>query len=196
MGLVLWLELQPYPATLLLYALGIGAIEANRLQFLKHLLTVTLRGEYRPNEDLPAVRVLPPSRLFSRAGQEMQLLEGMGKRYAPLNDWIHDTLRSHAKSIIPDDNQYTLTFDKLEILMALSYAYHHKESTYGDWTPPGAFGYRFDNRVRIFQEIEESFSTMQAQSPYVTSGIFGETVAECKQGLEGLKQFIPKLRWY
>ncbi len=195
-GRMLWLELQPYPATLLLYALGLGAVEAGRLQFLKHLLTVTLRGEYRPNEDLPAVRVLPPSRLFSRAGQEMQLLEGMGKRYAPLNDWIHDTLRSHAKSIIPDDNQYTLTFDKLEILMALSYAYHHKESTYGDWTPPGAFGYRSDNRGRIFQEIEESLSAMQSESPYVTSGIFGETAEECKQGLEGLKQFIPKLRWY
>ncbi len=195
-GLVLWLELQPYPATLLLYALGLGAVEANRLQFLKHILTVTLRGEYRPNEDLPAVQVLPPSCLFSRGGQEMQILEGMDRRYAPLNDWIHDTLRSHAKSIIPDDNQYTLTFDKLEILMALSYAYHHKESTYGDWTPPGAFGYRSDNRGRIFQEIEESLSAMQSESPYVTSGIFGETAEECKQGLEGLKQFIPKLRWY
>ena len=119
-GLGLWLELQPYPATLLLYALGIGAVEAGRLQFLKHLLTITLRGEHRPHEDLPAVQILPPSCLFSRGGQEMQILEEMDRRYAPLNDWIYDTLRSHAESIIPDDNRYTLAFDKLEILMALS----------------------------------------------------------------------------
>lgn len=193
-GRMLWFELQPYPATLLLYALGLGAVEAGRLQFLKHLLTTTVRGKRQ--EDLPAVRVLPPSCLFSRAGQEMQILEGMDRHFAPLNDWIHDTLRSPIESMIPDDNQYILTFDKLEILMALSYAYHHKESTYGDWTPPGAFGYRSDNRGRIFQEIEESLSAMQSESPYVTSGIFGETAEECKQGLEGLKQFIPKLRWY
>ena len=195
-GLVLWLELQPYPATLLLYALGLGAVEANRLQFLKHLLTVTLRGEHRPHEDLPAVQILPPFCLFSRGGQEMKILEDMDRRYAPLNDWIHDALRSHAEHIIPDNNRYTLAFDKLEILMALSHAYHDERSPDRYWVPAGAFGYRSDNRGRIFQEIEESLSTMRSESPYVTSGIFCETVAECKQGLEGLKQFIPKLRWY
>ena len=193
-GLILWLELQRYPATLLLYALGLGAVEANRLQFLKHVLTTTVRGKRQ--EDLPAVRVLPPSCLFSRAGQEMQILEGMDRHFAPLNDWIHDTLRSPAESMIPDDNQYTLVFDKLEMLMALSYAYHEDEwSSQWYWAPAGAFGYRSDNRVQIFQEIEESLSTMQAESPYVTSGIFGKTVEKCKQGLEGLKQFIPRLGW-
>ena len=80
--------------------------------------------------------------------------------------------------------------------MALSYAYHDERSLDRYWAPAGAFGYRSDNRGRIFQEIEESLSTMQAESPYVTSGIFGETVAECKQGVEALKQFIPSLRWY
>ncbi|MDE0043174.1 MAG: SIR2 family protein [Candidatus Poribacteria bacterium] len=192
-GLILWLELQPYPATLLLYALGLSAVEAGRLQFLKHLLATTVRGKRQ--EDLPSVRVLPPSCLFSRAGQEMQILEGMDRHFAPLNDWIHDTLRSQAASIIPDDNRYTLAFDKLEILMALSFAYHDERSPDWYWTPPGAFGYRHENRNRILQEIEESLSTMQAESPYVTSGIFGETVEECNQGVKALKKFIPRLGW-
>ena len=189
-----WLELQRYPATLLLYALGLGAVEADRLRFLKHLLATTLRG--RRQEDVSAVQILPPFRLFSGGGQIMQHLEGMDRRHAPLNDWIHDTLQSHAERIIHDNNRYTLVFDKLEILMALSYAYHDERSLDRYWAPAGAFGYRSDNRGRIFQEIEESLSTMQAESPYVTSGIFGETVAECKQGVEALKQFIPSLRWY
>ena len=196
-GQMLWLELQRYPATLLLYGLGLGAIEANRLHFLKHMLTVTLRGEHHPHEDLPAVQILPPFCLFSGGGQVMRHLEGMDRRYAPLNDRIHDTLRLHAESIISDNNRYTRIFDKLEILMALSFAYH-KDEWSSEWyrAPAGAFGYRSDNRGRIFQEIEESLSAMQSESPYVTSGIFGETAEECKQGLEGLKQFIPKLRWY
>ena len=189
-----WLELQRYPATLLLYALGLGAVEADRLRFLKHLLATTLRG--RRQEDVSAVQILPPFCLFSGGGQIMQHLEGMDRRHAPLNDWIHDTLQSHAELIIHDNNRYTLVFDKLEILMALSYAYHDERSLDRYWAPAGAFGYRSDNRGRIFQEIEESLSTMQAESPYVTSGIFGETVAECKQGVEALKQFIPSLRWY
>ena len=193
-GLVLWLELQRYPTTLLLYALGLGAVENNRLQFLKHILTITLREK---NQNyVPAVQILPPSCLFSQGGQVMRILEDMAKRHAPLNDWIHDTLRPQAESIIHDNNRYTLVFDKLEILMALSYAYHKNEwSSEWYWAPPGAFGYRFENRIRIFQEIEESLSTMQAESPYVTCGIFGKTAEECKRGVEALKQFIPRLGW-
>ena len=193
-GIVLWLELQRYPAMLLLYALGLGAVEANRFRFLKHMLTITFRGE---NQNyVPAVQILPPFRLFSQGGQVMQHLEDMDRHYAPLNDWIHNTLQPYAKRIIPDNNQYTLVFDKLEMLMALSYAYHEDEwSSQWYWAPAGAFGYRRENRDRIFQEIEESLSTMQTESPYVTSGIFGKTAEECQQGVEALKQFIPRLGW-
>ena len=58
-----WLELQRYPATLLLYALGLSAVEADRLQFLKHMLVTTLSG--RRQEDVTAVQILPPFCLFS-----------------------------------------------------------------------------------------------------------------------------------
>ncbi len=103
--------------------------------------------------------------------------------------------RPYAERIIPDKNRYTLVFDKLEILMALNYAHKTKGFSGSYWASPGAFGYRSGNRNRILQEIEESLSTMQAESPYVTSGIFGETVAKCQQGVKALKQFIPTLYW-
>ena len=127
-GTYLWLELQRYPATLLLYALGLGAVEADRLQFLKRILSATLLSEHQ--ENLHAVEILPPCCQFgSFAGgaKVMQILDGMEKRRVPLNDWIHDTLRPHAERIIPDNDRYTFVFDKFEILMALSYA-HHKDS--------------------------------------------------------------------
>ena len=37
-----WVDLQRYPATLLLYALGLGAIKGERLQFLGHLFAIKL----------------------------------------------------------------------------------------------------------------------------------------------------------
>ena len=103
-GSTLWLELQRYPATLLLYALGLGAVEAERLQFLRRLLTTTLHREHQ--EDLLAVLMLPPS-CFSYAGREMQILEGMDRRHVPVNDWIHKTLQPFAERIIRDNNRYT-----------------------------------------------------------------------------------------
>ena len=193
-GYDLWLDLKKYPATLLLYALGLGAVEADRLRFLGSVLETTIRREHK--EDLPAVQILPPSCLFSDSGQVMQILEGMDRRHAPLNDWIHEALRPYAERIIPDDNRYTLVFDKLEILMALSYAHKAKRTSEWYWAPPGAFGYRSDNRTRIMQEVEESLSKKQAESPFVTSGIFGETAEECKKGVAALEQFVPELRWW
>ena len=190
-GVRFWIELKKYPTTLLLYALGLAAVEASRFRFLGKLLgTVIHRGH---EEDLAAVRIFPPCCLFYEGGHVMRILEGMDRRHAPLNDWIHDTLRPYAERIIPDDNRYTRVFDKLEILMALGCAHKDPDERY--WAPPGAFGYRDDNRNRIMREIEESLASMHDESQYVTSGIFGATAEECNQGLTKLKEFIPKLRW-
>ena len=98
-GTVLWLDLQRYPATLLLYTLGLGAVEVNQLHFLKCLLDATLRRKHQ--EDMLAVQILPPFRLFNNGGQAMRILEGMDDRYAPLNDWIHDTLRHMPNVLFP-----------------------------------------------------------------------------------------------
>ena len=193
-GTVLWLELQRYPATLLLYALGLGAVAAGRLPFLRHLLTTKLRKERQ--EDVPAVQILLPFYLFERGGQVMQILEGMDNHYAPLNDWIHDALRPHAEHIIPDNDRYTLVFDKLEILMALSDAHHEADrSSERYWAPPGAFVYRSANCNSILREMEESLSAEENASPFVRSGGFGETAEDCKQGLAALKNFVSRLGW-
>ena len=192
-----WPELQRYPATLLLYGLGLGAVEADldagRLRFLGRMLGTTIYREHR--EDMPVVGILPPFRLFSGGGQEIRMLEGMDGKYVPLNNWIHETLWPYAKRIIRDKNRYTLVFDKLEILMALSYARHRGEWSKSHRVPLGVFGYREENRVQILQKIRESLSTMQDESPFVTCKIFGETAEECKQGLENLEQFILQFPW-
>ncbi len=190
-GPTMWVELQRYPATLLLYALGLGAVEADRLQFLKCILDTAIRGEHR--EDVSAVEIFSPScqfQSFQRPHQVMQCLEGMDKHYTPLNDWIHTTLRPYCKRIIPDDNRYTLVFDKLEILMALSF--RDKKS----WVPAGSFGWRVANRDRILQEIEESISTRQDSSPFVMYGICGDNTQNCKQVLASFKDSVERWPWY
>ena len=188
-----WPELQRYPATLLLYGLGLGAVEAGRFRFLGRMLASTLRRGHQ--EDMPAVEILPPFRLFSSGIQEIGKLKDMDKSYVPLNEWIHGTLRPYAERIIRDKNRYTLVFDKLEILMALSYGRHRGEWSKSHQVPPGVFGYREQPRDQILQEIRESLSTMQDESPFVTCKIFGETADDCKQGLEALEQFISEFPW-
>ena len=169
-------ELQRYPATLLLYALGLGAVEANRLRFLGRMLETPIRIGSR--NDLPAVQILRlPSLLSNRT------------------NYIHDKLRPYAKSIIPSDERYTLMFDKFEILMSLSCAYKNSQLSGSERYQKfiGDFRYRQENTERVMQEMDESLWTEQNDSPFVTSGIFGKTAVDCREIRDTWEAYIKML---
>ena len=192
-GLVFWLEMQRYPQTLLLYSFGLGALRGGTLEFLNYILSTPLRDQH--NNDQLAVQILPPMRLFSRGDRPMRILEGMERRRFPLNDWIHDSLQTVASIVIPGKPQFTLAFDKLEVLIALAFA-HRGESFIDGWMPVGAFHYRHENLNRIMQEIRDSIANSGSRSEFVRSGIFGDTVDECEENVQGLKEFLSKLPPY
>jgi hypothetical protein len=189
-GSGLWIEMQRYPATLLLYALGMGAVEAGQLNLLGKLFGTTIHREYK--RDIAAVQLLPPFCLFGTAGNGGKFLEGMEKNYFPLSDWLHGFLRQTLKSMIPNNERYTLTFDKLELLLALGFAKHENEAQESYWVPMGAFGYRRDNRERILKEIEGSISRDGEKSEYLLSGILGDTTEACLKELALLSDFVKK----
>ena len=136
-GHTVWLGLRRYPATLLFYALGLGALAADRLRFVGRVFAASLRNE--DSGQVPAVSVLPAS--CATDGREIGTSGGYGGTLTfRLSDWIHDTLRPHVERIIPSDVSYSLVFDKLEILMALGYERHRHDD--GDRPPIGAFIHR------------------------------------------------------
>ena len=188
-GTVIWLELQRYPATLLLYALGLGAVKGNRLRFFGSLLSTVI--ERKDHEDLTAARTLPPCTLISDQ-RARQALEGMERHRFPLNEWLHSTLRLHAKRILTDNEEYTRIFDKLEILIALG-AGGINEWTRNHWAPPGMFIYRVGNRKAVLLEIRESLSKMKDRSPFVASGIFGDTAEKCEKSIVALEEFVVRV---
>ena len=195
-GKEMWLALQRYPATLVLYALGLGALTSDKLHFLGHLLSTEISQPY--DETKTVSQLLPPHCMFEgirKAHQEMRLLEGMENLPTPLNDWIQAVLRQYMSNTTFNSKQYDLVFDKLEILMALSYALHDDkkaETWYRYWTPLGSFVHRSQTRERILREIEESISTLQHESPYVRGSIFGDTPEECAVSLQQFKKFVPE----
>lgn len=193
-GKAKWVGLQRYPATLALYTLGLGAVYSNRFNFLGHIFAT---GIPQPNGETESVtQLLPASCMFREGGKgqrKMQLLEGMERRYAPFSDWIQTAVWQYMSNTIFNSKQYELVFDKLEIMMALSYAYHEVKPWGRYWAPWGSFVYRHRNRDRILGGIEESIATRQHESPFVRSGIFGETADECAESIQLFKEFVPRL---
>ena len=137
--------------------------------------------------------MLPPYCLFDDGGRVMKRLEGMERHHAPLNNWLHDSLQAAAKRTIADDDRYTLIFDKLEILIALNYL--AQDANESGWMPPGAFGYRYENALRVCKEIQDSISVHGADSPYVKHRICGDSVQACQQNLNSFIKFSGSLGW-
>lgn len=188
-----WLGLRRYPATLLLYALGLGAVEADRLGFLGDLLATTVKQ--KDSEDVSASEILPPFCMFSD-NRWMNFLEGKKHRLAPLNEWMRAGLRDVLKDIVPAYERYAWTFDRFEILAALACGYRYKPGFGEYWAPPGIFGYSHGNRIRFFDVIRTSLNRNGDGSPFVASGIFGVNARECMGELEKLETFVGQLRWW
>jgi len=196
-GYTIWLELQAYPACLLFYALGLGSIEAGErgLMFLGEMFRTPIHRE-RQKESV-AVEQLPAFCLFEDGSRPAKLLEGMEDRRAPFNDWLHDLLHPRFQKIIPSDARFSYAFDKLEILMALSFAHHAKPSdAFGYWAPLGCYGYRHDNRIRIVDDIRGSIIDQVDKSPYVKSNIFGHSADECIKKVDKFTEWIKDLHWW
>ena len=199
-GKLMWLGLQRYPATLVLYALGLGALSGNRLQLLGHLLSTEIPQADHVTKTVS--QLLPPNNIFKgfslgfgNALKAMQMLEGMANRPTPLSEWIKTAVWQYMSYTAFNSERYDLAFDKLEILMALSYARHDDtkaEPWYRYWTPLGSFVYRSQTREQVIREIEGSISTLQHDSPFVRSGIFGETPEECAVSIKQFKEFVPR----
>ena len=186
-----WLDLQR-PGTLLLYALGLGAVDRGRLEFLGSLLNVRVHGQHE--NDAPAVWSLPPTMLLQSSGSQLHGPGGVKDQRTPLNSWIHDTLLRQTRSVFRDSGRFTATFDKLEILLALgsesvpSWMQQH-------WTLPGCFFWRGTTRDRFLTEIRESLEAWGDRSPYVSSGMWGHDPEDCRKRIERLEQKIAEVGW-
>ena len=180
-GEIRWLEMKRYPATLLLYALGLGAVHAGRLDFLGRLFSTTVRRQN--NERNSVTQYLAPDLYFDGNTEVMRILEGMSRHYFPLNDWVYRTLRNYTKGIIPDDDQYTLIFDKIEILISLnSFSHSSPDKTW--LRPRGCFIYRYETSwEQILPEIEGSLLNLRDESPYVKANLFGSSAENCWRNL-------------
>lgn len=194
-GYPMWLSLQRYPATLLLYALGLGAAEANRLEFLTRVFSTEVSR--RSGTSMSATQFLPTACMFGDSGRAMRSLPGMGGSNAPLNEWIHNGLRQSAESVIPGQSRYTLMFDKLEILMGLHFAYQRwgSDNPRSYWTIRGTFLDRRPNTNQLLEDMRGSINRYGGDSPFVKANIFGYSAPICIDSLDLLEHYIDSWTW-
>lgn len=192
-GSVIWLDLQRYPATLLLYAFGLGAVATEQWASLHAMFNSAVVRENR--EDKRAVELVPVWALFQMGADVMKSLPERDRQYTPLQNHLEALLLPLFRPHFPSEDAFHVAFDRLEVLAALSYAIPAIEKGERYWTLPGAYGWRNANRQRIFGEIRSSLQSLGDRSPFVISGIVGKAASHGLENLTQLEKFVPEFRW-
>jgi len=192
-GISIWVELQCYPATLLLYALGLGAVVSERWSALGTVLSAHVLREH--GEDKRVVDLVPIWALLRRS-DVMKLLPDRERQYTPLNNHIEELLWKELGASFPSRSAFELAFDKLEILFALTYAAPGLENGDRYWTLPGAYGWRETNRTRVVAGLRRELESAEDASPMVAYGLVGTTSSMGLDNLLQLEQFIASLQWW
>lgn len=191
-GSTFWLAYQRYPVTLTTYAALMGASLSENLSIIKPLLTNELDAT---NNKLVAADVVPPFCLLMDDPQRWgRMLEGKDERRAPVNDWLADVLWVQVGPQFASQDEFLLHFDWVEVLLALA---NHKLCPpvfSAEYHPPGAYGYRGQNRERVLTQLKKSISEQGSGSPYVTARLFGDAPEECNQAIAKFEAFATKLR--
>ena len=177
-----------------LYALGLGAIEADNLSILTRIfrkpVTDLSRGE---PESSSVLRVLIKHRDEADDLVKNQI-EGLENNRAPMSSRLQYALLEPLNPTISDETKYVMAFDTFEIMAALAFAQISRaDPNYGGWFPLGLYLWRSDNRRRIISTIEESINVNLDASPFVTSGLFGDTAKECLQMISDFGEYVGRV---
>lgn len=189
---VVWSNYQFYPPSRIAYAALLGASVGENLD----AITPLLEGQHRTErEELKMAKILTPGGYLEHPREFGRLLEGFERRYEPVSDWLHSTLRLDLQSEFVSPQEFEAHFDWVEVV--LSVAYRNAQSDDDNaWFPLGRFGYRQRAWQHVQERILASLDEQRQKSPYATSPLFGATEARARTSLEDLGKFLRESQRY
>jgi hypothetical protein len=182
-GIPQLLTLHSYPALILFYTAGLGALARGN-----YLLLAALFDETRvktPKAQVRAAAILIPW-VVIEADVQRHLLEIAD---APLSLHLYRTLRGRLKEALPDDDDYTAAFDRFEVLLALERAHLLQEQGRSMGIMVGRAG---RSAAVIVGRIDQERRAMDGDWPPLQAGLFGGSEsafeAACSHFLMGLRE--------
>jgi SIR2-like domain len=177
-GLTALVTMQHYPLTMALYAIGLGAVAAGRVD----PFAVVLSQVDVPD---PSNRALPVA-VKAAAGEILnenafkQAHPDLRLRKTPASDHLHDVLRPAVSGILPDHDRYDAVFDQVEYLLALAYGTWRD----GKWFPVGRSVWRHR------ESIDEAIAPLRQS--LLDAGLFDGSDSKLRELLEAYQQQVDR----
>jgi len=220
-GNVARLAVRAFPLSAIVYTAGLAALTRSNYSLL-HAIALDARVR-ELNGSVPVVVKAQPWTPFDNfdlpaqmlaleaSGEEVDksvvaaLANGQrGKRYTPASDHLHDRLRDRLRLVVPDDEDYSELFDRLELLLALLVVDLQNQQPDGQFAAPyiggpfvGRFSWR-DRHAEAPQRIEQRLmremeAAGEGWAP-LSGGLFGRSTERAKAAFEVFLPHAEKVR--
>jgi hypothetical protein len=184
------LDLQSYPAVLVLHSAGLGAVIGRREEQLVDLLgasTIRRREEWKPI----SLALSGPSAIDHETAQR---LPGLLRHYTPVSEHLVQILRPWLEELEPNQAAFERSFDRWEYLFGLVSFDMSRQTRRGGYGPVGRFSWRREHETAIDAQIEQEIALAGANWPPLRAGLFGGDPARLEESVQGWSAHIAAIR--
>lgn len=195
-GMVVWINLRLYPATLLLYSGGIAALAVSNYKKLAAMLHERVSVAGHQGETRPVLLQVGESMLELVRSKAFKLLPDHERHYSPQSEYLFKLLQPNLDNLLFLGQTYEALFDRFEVLLALVHADSYK---YGCWGPYGRFAWKYRSRGREsnpFTEIVEEGKSREKDWAPLRAGLFGGSFDRFSQVAAEYEENIRRVDWF
>ena len=193
-GNTVWLEMQWYPISLLLYVSSVAAIAAEKYDNLAAVLTAEVinQGSYSKQPCfIPAIEAmseLDGQNVFKQLFEEQYLV--------PRSEYMYKLIQPVLDDALFLSKSYEYYFDKCEVFMALLYFDNMGGTEESGWGPPGRFAWKLRRgRSNAFSDmVKEAEISREAWGP-VLAGLFGGSYDRFSKAATGYAKRMDNFSW-
>ncbi|PYT66220.1 MAG: hypothetical protein DMG39_27210 [Acidobacteria bacterium] len=196
-GISLWVDLRLYPALLLLYAGGLGAVASGKYATLAALL-VKPRYKGAEGESSLIHKLNWLSVIESNPNAPNLLLPNDGrKHHFPMNEYLHRCLRPTLREFVPSDSDYDEAFDRFEYMFAMVWVDEKPKTASAGWVPLGRFVRNYSVLSSVLHHGQPVGKIIDAEVeregenwPPLRAGLFGGSMERFRTAKQHVDSFI------
>lgn len=197
-GQVVYLGLQWYPISFLLYAGGIAALAAQNYDNLASILTAPIQ-ESSSSTRKPVVVPTIDGMLEVERCNAFKVLPGYDRYYTPRSEYAYKAVQPYIDDLLFLGRNYDHMFDRFEILLGLTFADLTREDGDRVWGPIGRFGWKIRGMRSSedpLKSITEEVALHRENSPLLKAGLFGGSFSRFEKIATGYRDLLSGLRWF
>jgi hypothetical protein len=214
-GKVVLIELRGFPRAVVSYAGTLAALAEENYGALR---AAVIDAQIRDAQDgqLPLVARCHPYLPFQRFDLSQEVLARRasgddvsvetldalqargGKRRTPMSDFLHDRLRPLFRDLVPDDEEYSRLFDRLEVFLSLladdQRAQFEGKFVYINGPIYGRYTWRRDfGRATPNDAIASELEAERDAWPPLRAGLFGGSVERATNSLAQFRESLAEV---